>query len=344
MDLNQRIEVVCLMAKHESVTVVRRILQKLKWEHVPHENAIRNLFKKFKKVGSVADTPRSGRPALDDEKKEEIEQFFQENPKSSIRKASAALQTSIGAVHKVVKHDLKLFPYKLQITQKLYEEDLALRVHMCEVLLSKINDDENFWQNLIFSDESRFSLDGTVNRHNCRIWGIEKPTETLQKSHSSPKVNVWMGISIRQIYGPFFFDENVRGDNYLDMLQRCFIPSLTRQDKRCAVFQQDGAPAHYALIVRQFLDANFPDRWLGRCGPLLWAPRSPDLTPLDFFVWGHLKTQVFSRKPQTLQQLKDLICEEAQNISLEMCQNALSSFRSRLEKCIELKGANVDAK
>ncbi|GFT41032.1 DUF4817 domain-containing protein [Trichonephila clavipes] len=47
-------------------------------------------------------------------------------------------------------------------------------------------------------------------------------------------------------------------------------------------FQQDGAPSHYARHAREHLDRTFPNRWIGRGGPVAWPPRSPDLSPLDF--------------------------------------------------------------
>lgn len=34
---------------------------------------------------------------------------------------------------------------------------------------------------------------------------------------------------------------------------------------------------------------EYPICWIGRGGPVLWPPRSPDLTHLDFFLWGYLK-------------------------------------------------------
>jgi len=56
-------------------------------------------------------------------------------------------------------------------------------------------------------------------------------------------------------------------------------------------FQQDGAPAHNAIIaIRRHLDQIFPNRWIGTFGVILWPARSPDLTPLDLFLWGYLKT------------------------------------------------------
>jgi hypothetical protein len=52
------------------------------------------------------------------------------------------------------------------------------------------------------------------------------------------------------------------------------------------VFQQDGAPCHYAIIVCDYLDRRFPGRWIGRGGTQPWAARSPDITPLDSFLPG----------------------------------------------------------
>ncbi|EFN69121.1 hypothetical protein EAG_14837, partial [Camponotus floridanus] len=55
-------------------------------------------------------------------------------------------------------------------------------------------------------------------------------------------------------------------------------------------FMHDGAPPHYTGIVREYLTNNFGNKWIGRGGPIPWPARSPDLNPLDFFFWGHLKT------------------------------------------------------
>ena len=156
---------------------------------------MRSIFRKFKETGSVNDLPRSGRPSVDDDKKDEIADHFADNPRTSIRQVAMEVSCSYGVVQKVARKELKLYPFKIQITQQLHEEDLAIRMHMCDVLLEKIESNVSFLKSLIFSDESTFRLDGTVNRHNCRIWGTERPKETHERSQSSPKINVWMGLS-----------------------------------------------------------------------------------------------------------------------------------------------------
>ena len=74
------------------------------------------------------------------------------------------------------------------------------------------------------------------------------------------------------------------------------------------IFQQDGAPPHWGLHVRQFLNQTFPDRWIGRDGPIPWPPRSPDITPLDFFLWGYVKDIMYRTKIQDITDLKQRIC------------------------------------
>ncbi|KAJ4447231.1 hypothetical protein ANN_09235 [Periplaneta americana] len=49
-------------------------------------------------------------------------------------------------------------------------------------------------------------------------------------------------------------------------------------------FLHDGAPAHFSRTARRYLDRRFPDRWIGRGGPIAWPPRSPDRNPLDFYL------------------------------------------------------------
>ena len=57
-------------------------------------------------------------------------------------------------------------------------------------------------------------------------------------------------------------------------------------------FQHYGAPAHFSIAVRQLLDELYSNRRIGRGGPISWPARFPDMTPLDFYLWGHLKSVV----------------------------------------------------
>ena len=158
---------------------------------------------------------------------------------------------------------------------------------MCAELTDQI-ESTNLINKILFIDEATFHTCGKVIRHNCRIWAYEKPPNFLEWELDTPKVNVWLGMNLSKVYGPFFFAEaTVTGPVYLDMLEQFLEPQLFADGLLdTEVFQQDGAPCHYATIVRDYLDRRFFGRWIGRGGTQPWAARLPDLTPLDFFCLG----------------------------------------------------------
>jgi len=61
-------------------------------------------------------------------------------------------------------------------------------------------------------------------------------------------------------------------------------------------FQHDGAPSHFTRHVMQHHSDTFPNRWIGRGSTIDWLPRCPDLTPLDFCIWGLMKSEVCRKK------------------------------------------------
>ncbi|KAJ8947676.1 hypothetical protein NQ318_009560 [Aromia moschata] len=60
-------------------------------------------------------------------------------------------------------------------------------------------------------------------------------------------------------------------------------------------FQHDGAPPHKTRIVQQYLNETYGENWIGINRPTPWAPKSPDLTPLDFFLWGNFEKIKFTK-------------------------------------------------
>ncbi|MBZ5798343.1 hypothetical protein K8353_50905, partial [Burkholderia contaminans] len=62
-------------------------------------------------------------------------------------------------------------------------------------------------------------------------------------------------------------------------------------------FQQDGATCHTARKTLILLQTKFPGRVISQRDD--WQPRSCDVTPLDFFLWGYLKKRVYVNKPVT---------------------------------------------
>jgi len=112
--------------------------------------------------------------------------------------------------------------------------------------------------------------------------------------------------------------------------------------RRDMIFQHDGAPSHNSVNVRRLLDRVFPEKWIGRGGPQTWPPRSPDLTPLDFFLWGHIKEYVYQTPVNDREELHMRIMEAFATVTPEMIRNAGRSLIRRARLCIQLGGGHFE--
>lgn len=187
-------------------------------------------------------------------------------------------------------------------------------------MLEKIDNDPNLMHNIMFTYEATFHINGCINRHNSRIWDSEKPHVTHEFVCDLPKLNVWCRLMHDHIFGPFVFAENtINGRMFLDMLELFLFPQVDDLPNAGDIYLQlDTVPPHYSDLIRVALDEKFPNQWIGRSGPILWPPRSPDLTVLDFFFWGFVKNIVYVEKIRDLQHLKDRICAAIETVMPEM--------------------------
>ena len=72
-----------------------------------------------------------------------------------------------------------------------------------------------------------------------------------------------------------------------------------------------------------------------------WPARSPDLNPLDFFLWGYLKAKVYETAPTILDELEANIRTAIADIDDNLLQRVVSDFRKRCRKCIANNGGGV---
>ena len=144
IDLHLRIEIVLMMAKLESPSSVRRHFQRENMSNIPSEKSIKAIYDKFIETGSVLDRERSGRPSLmTEENLDEIEEVLSTNSRTSVRRVSEEVNLSKSVVHRAMRDVLGYKPYKMHLTQQLYDEDKDLRVVMAEILLPILDDEHN---------------------------------------------------------------------------------------------------------------------------------------------------------------------------------------------------------
>ncbi|GFU23985.1 hypothetical protein TNCV_3332091 [Trichonephila clavipes] len=181
-------------------------------------------------------------------------------------------------------------------------------------------------------DEAHFWLNGYVNKQHCRIWSEANPQVYVETPLHPEKLTVWCALWAGGIIGPYFFknDEGhnvtVNGDRYRAIITNFFIPELNNHDVQELWFQQDGATCHTARATIDLLKDTFGDRLISRFGPVNWPPRSCDLTPLDYYLWGYVKSLVYADKPQTLDHLEDNIRRVIADIRPQMLEKVIENW------------------
>lgn len=273
----------------------------------------------------------------------EVLEVVENDPGVSTRRISLLTGQSRTAVQDTLREN-GLHPYHYQPVQELLPTDLPQRVRLCE-----------WWSNhldtlsrTLFCDEATFTRDGINNFHNEHVWAIENP-HAVRETHFQRRfsVNVWAGIVNNEVIGPHIFDGNLNSEMYRAFLENelpLLLEDIPLQIRRTILFLHDGAPAHYGRGVTNFLNEQYPNRWIGRGGPIAWPPRSPDLNPLDFFMWGHVKTLTYSTgKPDNRDQLIQNIHAAFNEVKNNMENyNWERELRRRIELCIAQGGGHIE--
>ncbi|GBL76474.1 hypothetical protein AVEN_53230-1 [Araneus ventricosus] len=169
------------------------------------------------------------------------------------------------------------------------------------------------------------------NRQNVHTWSLENTRYAVKFRHQlSWSINIRCGILNDRLIGLVFYDGKLTGQRYLELLQDVitdFVENLPLHQLRNVWFHHDGAHKE-----------TFQNQVIGFAGFVEWPPPSPDLTPLDFFIWGHIKGQVYATRPPTLQDLRRRITDACASVTPAMLHNVQREIQSRVQMCIVANG------
>ena len=315
----------------------------------PNEATISRLIMKFEQTGSVGDvkTPVHVRRVRNAQNIAAVRDSVADEPSTSTRRRSQQLHISRTSLIRILHKDLNLHAYKVQLTQELKPTDHVKRRQWCEWWHEMSTVNAHFSKKIIFSDEAHFHLGGFVNKQNCRIWANQNPRVIVEKPMHPQRVTVWCGLWAGGVLGPYFFENDageaitVNGVRYREMVTNFLWPELEHMDVEDMWFQQDGATCHTANETMALLREKFNGRIIARGGDVNWPPRSCDLTPLDYFLWGYLKEKVYVDNPRTIQELKDQIIRHINDIAPQLCRIVIENFDHRMEVCRRSRGEHL---
>lgn len=275
--------------------------------------------------------------ATSSDKSEAVLQALELDPLSSVRQISMETSTSKSSVQRIIQKSGNR-PWKIASVQELFDADEDRRMEFCTFIMEKMETDDSFHHKILFSDEAIFYLDGSVNKHNLHYYSIENPHLVLPHTIKTKGLTVWAMIGYNGLCALDISRETMNGARYLSILKEKVYPYLCHRKQ--LIYQQDGAPAHFHHEVREFLDAKLPKRWMGRRGSLCeFPPRSPDLTACDYWLWGYVKSRVYSHgKFSSLDLLENTIRSEMESIPTAMYKNSVDNFKTRCTACIDNQG------
>ncbi|GFW90928.1 transposable element Tc3 transposase [Trichonephila clavipes] len=222
------------------------------------------------------------------------------------------------------------YTYAGWVNLAIHPNDHQARRRFVEWAQNEIAVVPDFHKRILFSDEAHFWLNGYVNKQNCRIWSEANPQAYVETPLHPENLTVWCALWAGGIIGPYFKNDEghnvtVNGDRYRAMITNSFIPELNNRDVQELWFQQDGATCHTARATIDLLKDTLGDRLISHFGPVNCPPRSWDLTPLDYFSWGYVKSMVYADKPQTLDPLEDNIRRVIVDIRPQMLEKVIEN-------------------
>ncbi|KAJ3658704.1 hypothetical protein Zmor_010429 [Zophobas morio] len=292
-----------LLEDGRSQRYVARVLE------VNHSTIIR-LAQRSHETGSVARRPGQGRRRVTSPWDDRFLHL------TALRTRHRDVDISVQTVTNRLREDnlLARFPAKGPLLTR------AHRVARLEFARKHVNWGIEDWENVMFSDESRFSLCSNdrripFGRGSIMVWAgisLQGRTDLVPL----PGARLVVVCYITDIlgphvipYGPFI------GPNF--------------------VYMHDNARPHIARVVRAYFRETDT--------PVMERPaRSSDMNPIEH-VWDTLQYRVAGRRIafRTLQQLEAVLTEEWENIPQDNIVNFYEGMQRRMEAVIQVKGVNT---
>lgn len=344
---DEMMDMLCIYFKsnRNSVEALLRYTREYPERSQPHRTLFGKLERNLREYGCF-NKPRPKTRPSNTQLEETILGYVNYNPNVSSRELSAQFNSNRKTVRKIIKK-YKYRPYKGHLCQALYPNDQIRRLTFCRWFQNKIRHDDNFTRKIMWTDESCFTNNGIFNRNNFHYYADHNPYVIRETRHQVRfSLNVWCGIIGNRLIGPYIFDGNLTGERYLNFIARDledFFDDLPLDVlQNLEYFQQDGAPAHNTRNVANFLNNRFINNWIGTNGHVRWPPRSPDLTCLDYFLWGHLKNEIYKRPVNDAEELRVRITQACRNVNPDFLSNATHSMVKRTRLCIQQNGGHFE--
>lgn len=199
------------------------------------------------------------------------------------------------------------------------------------------------FNNVMFTDESRISLDGPDGWRRGWIWKDGQKCESIKRQQGGGGIMIWAGIVHNKLVGPFRVPEGVKlnSANYCAFLEENVMPFIARQPKswkNALIIQQDNAPSHASKFTKEWFEENgFKNEKM-----MVWPPNSPDLNCIEN-LWSIVKRDIYKNGKQfhCKEALWNAIQRSFAKIPSETIEKLTGSMDKRLVEILRRSGGRV---
>lgn len=298
---------------------------------------VQYIIKKYKSSGLIINKQGRGRkPIFSVKEKRAIVRKVAANPKLTISKIKVQVENETGktANRKTIANVLKSRGFKSCRARKkplISKANLKKRLAFAK---EHVNKNQNFWDSILWSDESKYNIFGSDGR--ARVW--RKSGEALQMRNLNPTVKhgggsvmIWGCFSSAGTGNHEFVDGIMNQHMYQGILDRNVKQSATKLCLgRRYIFQQDRDPKHTAKTTWEFFKKN-------KIKVLEWPPQSPDLNPIEH-LWDHIERTIRKSEISSKQSLKTAISDAFQTVTPEVTRKLVESMGRRCQAVISARG------
>ena len=301
-----------------------------------HRNTISSLWRRFQTTGTGSDRPRSWRPRVTSQRQDQYIRVT--HLRNRFQTASDTAQTIPGLrrIHpRTVRNRLRehhICPRRPCVRALLLPRHRAERLRWSRAHLRwRLRE----WEAVLFSDESRFSLDHSDGR----IMVYHRVGELYQdacirqrRAFGGGSVMVWGCISAHGRTLLVIINGNLNAHCYLEEVVRPHVLSFVRGQRRNMTFQQDNARPHITRLIMNFLRHE-------NVLVMAWPSMSPDLSPIEH-VWDEMDRRLRQRPARYAARTWRSPAKLWQEIPQALHANLVPSVRRRCQEWVNARGGH----
>ncbi|GFW41094.1 transposable element Tcb2 transposase [Trichonephila clavipes] len=198
---------------------------------------------------------------------------------------------------------------------------------------------DNEWGRVLFTDESRFSLNS--DSHRILIWrergSRNHPSNIIERDRYGGRgILVWGGIMLGSRTDRHIFDAgSVNGTRYCNEIFLPYVRLIRGAMGLQYLFMDDNTPCHRTVAAEQLLESEDIEH-------MDWLARSPDLNPIEH-VWDFLGRRVAVRTlpPVTIRELRLALQDEWAAMPPQLIDTLILSMGRRCETCLAVRGDHI---